>query len=169
MITLGRLKELFHYDPETGIFTNKTMRCSRALIGGVAGTPSNGYILISIDYVLYRAHRLAWLYMTGGWPKEDIDHKDLNGSNNKFSNLREATDTQNLSNRNKTINNASGYKGVALCKRTNKWRVQIMVNKKKIHVGRFDDKYQAALAYDFAAIELHGKFARTNFEYSLGG
>ena len=95
MLTGSRLEQLLNDDQETGIFTwrggHKKVRA-----GMIAGTPDkDGYICIKIDQIMYKAHRLAWLWMTGDWPTEEVDHKDLDKSNNRFGNLREATHSQN--------------------------------------------------------------------------
>lgn len=97
-------------------------------------------------------------------PKIFIDHKDGNIFNNSESNLRIATISQN--NHNSRIsrkNNVSGCKGVYFENFTKKWKAVIMVNKKRIILGRFKEKVLAAIAYDDAAIIHHGEFARLNF------
>jgi len=93
MITQKELKELLHYNPDTGIFTRLIKTASSVQIGDVAGCKhkANGYIIINVLGIPYRAHRLAWLYMTGRWPKHQVDHDDHIRHNNKWSNLFEAT------------------------------------------------------------------------------
>jgi hypothetical protein len=93
----------------------------------------------------------------------EVDHWDSNTLNNQKDNLRLATHSQNQSNRGKTKRNTSGYKGVSLCKKTNKWRALIKFNKKSIHLGYFNNIIDAARAYDQKAIELFGEFAKLNF------
>lgn len=101
-LTVVQLKELLHYNPETGVFTWARSVGQRARIGRVAGSKvPSGYIKISVSKRVYSAHRLAWLYMTGSWPENEIDHVDNNPSNNAFSNLRAATKSQNAQNRGK--------------------------------------------------------------------
>jgi hypothetical protein len=91
-ITYEKLKSLLTYDPNTGIFIYNYRHGAWALKGSEAGRcDKDGYLIITINKKAYSAHRLAWLYMTGEHPKEFIDHKDGNKSNNKFENLREAT------------------------------------------------------------------------------
>lgn len=146
-LTQSRLKELFNYDPETGVFTRKS--------GAIAGTlRSDGYRKITVDRVQYYSHRLAWLYMTGELLK-DIDHIDRNPSNNRFSNLRSVTKSQNQHNRIKQYNNTSGYKGVIYYKRTGKWRACIYVNNKCHSLGYFHTAEQASIAYQTAAMIFH--------------
>lgn len=98
-----------------------------------------------------------------GEPKGmEIDHEDNNGLNNQKSNLRVATHWQNLANRALQKNNTSGYRGVSWSKQANKWWAQIYVNSRTIHLGLFDDIKDAARAYNKAAIERYGEFARLN-------
>lgn len=95
-------------------------------------------------------------------PKSQIDHIDGNGLNNQKSNLRLATCSQNRMNTGKYKNNTTGFKGVFLCKNTNRYRVLIRFNKKQICGGRFDDRNQAAKKYNELALKYHGEFARLN-------
>ncbi len=113
MVTADRLKELLSYDPETGIFVWAKLSGRRARIGDRAGSfnLSLGYRVIGIDGERHYEHRLAWLYMTGEWPSEDLDHENCDKSDNRFSNLREATDSQNLANVANWAHNTSGLKG----------------------------------------------------------
>jgi hypothetical protein len=98
-LTQERLKELLHYDPETGIFTNLTQRGGHAKKGAVAGTKNSiGYVCIRIDYDQYRAHRLAWLYVYGEFPEKFIDHMNEIRDDNRIINLRLATHQENLHN-----------------------------------------------------------------------
>jgi hypothetical protein len=91
-----------------------------------------------------------------------VDHRDQDGLNNRRTNLRVATQSQNLSNRGPQKNNTSGYKGVSLCKATGRWQAIIQYGRKKKRLGRFDTPEQAALAYDKAAVALMGEFAVLN-------
>lgn len=79
-LTAGRLRELLHYNPETGTFTwiARSAHGSHIRIGAIAGSSpnSNGYLQIRADGRTYKAHRLAWLYVNGEWPRADIDHKN---------------------------------------------------------------------------------------------
>ena len=100
LINADGLRRLFHYNPLTGIFTRLIAVAGRG--GGRVGDRPGwvkpgrygGYLLICVERRIYRAHRLAWLYMTGNWPSAFLDHVDLNKKNNIFSNLREATPLQ---------------------------------------------------------------------------
>ena len=98
-ITQTRLKELFTYDPETGHFTRR-IQVSNQHPGTIAGGVNNsGYVMLRIDGQRCMAHRAAWLYMTGEWPSNEIDHINRNGFDNRFSNLRDVTHLVNLHNR----------------------------------------------------------------------
>lgn len=162
MITAERLRELLHYDPETGVFTRLSCRCHSELLGQPAGClDSKGYIRIRVDGRKYRAHRLAWLYMTGFWPEDDVDHKDVDPSNNRWANLRKATKAQNTRNSRRPANNTSGYKGASWNIAAQKWVGTIGHNGEKIYLGCFDTPEAAHAAYCAAAQRLHGAFART--------
>lgn len=160
-LTVQRLREVLDYDPATGIFRWKIFMGSRALPGQQTGCPDHhGYLLIRVDKVVYKAHRLAWLWMTGQWPTKDVDHKNGRGSDNRWDNLREATMSQNLGNSKIRRHNKSGRKGVSWSKAAKKWHAQIIVNRKNHHLGYYDDIDQAALAYAEAANRFHGEYAR---------
>lgn len=95
-----------------------------------------------------------------------IDHINKNTLDNRKANLRVCTNSENQRNRGKPKNNKSGFKGVSFSKDTFKWRADIMLNKKQICLGYFSDLHEAARAYDSAALEIHGAFARLNFPTS---
>lgn len=159
-LTHARLTQLFHYDPETGVFTRKTATGGRK-IGQISGCKNkNGYIEIGIDSHLYKAHRVAWFYMTGGWPNRFIDHINGVKDDNRFSNLREATNSENTRNSRMRNDNTSGLKGVTFHKATGKWCAQIMKHGKQNHLGLFNTPEDAYCAYRAASEELHGEFAR---------
>ena len=130
------------------------------MAGEIAGSLNpNGYIYIKINYKLYRAHRLAWLYETGSFPLEQIDHINGIRNDNRYQNLREATRSQNKCNTKMYANNASGFKGVGLYKPTGKYRASITVNNKLIYLGYFDNPELAYAAYCEAALKYHGEFS----------
>ena len=161
MLTAGHLREILNYDPETGVWKwiARTARCIH--IGDVAGSmKGQGYWQIQIDGHNYFAHRLAWLYMTDEWPTCQIDHINLDRADNHWTNLREATASQNRANIRPQINNTSGFKGVSWKKRSNWWETQIEVNGKGIYLGHFDCPAAAHFAYIVAAEKYFGEFAR---------
>ena len=153
-LTLARLKELLHYDPETGVFTWKVRRCGRALVGAPAGTTySNGYHYIWLEGVRYFAHRLAWFYVHGRWPPNDIDHIDFNRANNAISNLREATESQNHF----RVRTKKTRRGVSETR--GRWRARISVKGIELHLGYFPNPDDAQAAYRSAALKHFGEFA----------
>lgn len=159
-VTLDRLRELFDYNQKTGIFVRK-VRCGHFKHGTVAGTPTEkGYIRINIDGKHYYAHRLAWFYVRGRWPKGDIDHREMVKNDNRFSELRAATRAQNMQNSLAKSNNKSGFKGVSWSKHANKWRATIQINGKWKFLGYFDSAQAAHSAYRAKAEEHFGEFAR---------
>jgi hypothetical protein len=160
MLTQERLKELLQYDSNTGVFTWLKPTSNRVKAGSIASTKSHGYITIRIDSVRYSAHRLAWLYMTGSIPKDAIDHIDGDPTNNKISNLREATQQQNMYNLRKSVKNTSGYKGVHFHKGTSKWRAVVTVDNKPKHLGLYLTPEEANIAYTSWCIQNRGEFAR---------
>lgn len=158
MISRKRLLEVLSYDPTTGDFT-WLVQHKRAAIGAKAGhVTAEGYRRLKIDGKLYLQHRLAFLYMTGCWPKNQVDHVDGDVTNNSWNNLREATRTQNLWNMKVR---AAHLKG-AYPAENGKWKSSIAFNKKQIYLGRFDSESEAHAAYILKARELFGVFARAS-------
>jgi len=157
MLSQDELKKLLHYDPETGIFTRLT-NCPRSNFkkGDIAGFAFEGYIIVNIIGKTYSAHRLAFLYMTGRFPKIDTDHIDTNGINNKWSNLREATKSENGQNliKAKKNNLSTGILGVYIRKDGFIYS-KIKINRKQHHLGYFNSVEEASAAYIKAKRELH--------------
>ena len=153
MLTQERLKELLHYDPETGVFTWRVDRGGQR-IGEAAGhTDKRGYVSIRLDYAMYRSHQLAWLYVHGEFPNTQIDHKDLNKGNNAIRNLC-TTNKQNHENLPLYSNNRSGFRGVHWFGPTGKWGARITHNYKGIHLGYFTTPEEASEAYEAMANKL---------------
>ena len=162
MLTIEQLKEVLDYNPDTGVFTWKKTCRNRVVVGSVAGNKDNhGYICIKINRKPYKAHRLAYLYMTGNFPENFIDHINHIRDDNRWTNLRDATYSQNQFNKSTNKTNTSGYKGVSWNKQVKKWRAQIKYMKKSIYIGYYTTPQEAAEAYNKKAIELSGKFAYT--------
>lgn len=162
-IIAERLRQVIRYDPDDGRFWWLVTLSVRRLAGNEAGSVSKalGYRLIGIDGTTYYAHRLAWLYVTGVWPKR-IDHKNGNRFDNKFDNLREATGSQNIANSRRHITSSTGFKGVhfASSTLTRPWRSKIKVRGEVFHLGYFATAQEAHAAYCAAAKKFHGEFAR---------
>lgn len=130
--------------------------------GTIAGSiHSTGRWRITVDYKEYKAHQLAWIYMTGEWPYLDVDHKDNNLLNNKWSNLRLATPSQNAANKRKQ-QNKTGFKGVhnVVGSKINPYSAYIEVNGNKKYLGCFSSPEKAHSAYIIAAIRYFGEYAR---------
>lgn len=161
MLTAARLRKILDYDPLTGVFRWKVRR-GPIMAGVAAGTMRpNGDIRILVDGKGYYAHRLAWLYVHGRWPKEQVDHINRDRSDNSLGNLREAAHGQNRANSIKNRNNKSGYKGVCYRPNLGLWVAQITHKKTVIYLGCFDSPQKAHVAYVGAASRLHGEFARS--------
>lgn len=160
MITQERLKELLVYSPIEGLFFWRVDRGRLAKRGWVAGSPtSHGYIGVKIDNKLYKAHRLAFLYMVGRFPVNEVDHINGTKSDNSWANLREATKSQNLLNVGASKNNKTGVKNVYPAK--NGYRVIVNVNGKQKYIGKYDDLELAELVAIEAADKYHGEFSKT--------
>lgn len=161
-LTQQRLKEVLHYNWETGVWTwikKPSKRANRAVMGAIAGTmTAEGYISIQLDGAAYKAHRLAFLYMKGRWPAIDVDHKDMNRANNRWLNLREATRALNIANTKRRSDNQSGFKGVRLQK--NRWLARITIEGRRVFLGGFDTAELAHRAYCEAAKKGFSEFAR---------
>lgn len=164
MITQELLKKHLKYCPATGDFTWILPRSNTIKAGDKAGCLMTiGYISIHF-FKSYYAHRLAHLYMTGSWPEKHIDHKNRIRSDNKWKNIRPSNCTQNGANKVKKSGCKSIYKGVMVNPTyPDHWRAKIKINKKSKHLGYFKKEKDAALAYDAAAREAFGEYARTNF------
>lgn len=150
---------MLNYDPELGVFTWRVKRSNNGTVnaGDVAGCVNgSGYIVISIDGKIHYAHRLAWLYMKGYPPADQIDHSNTIRTDNRWSNLREANCAENLRNRGKQSNNTSGFKGVV--KEGGKWRARIDFNGKKYQLGCFSTIEEANTIRRGAAALCFGEF-----------
>lgn len=168
MLTQERLKELLHYDPETGLFRWRIKPSRTAEIDDVAGNIHvDGYRVIGIDGKIYRAARLAWLYIHGAFPKGLIDHKSGDRSDDRICNLRPATAAENARNAPEKSTRPGHLKGAYLNKKTGRWFSAIRVNHKSRRLGTFATREEAHAAYCRAAQELHGEFAREGGRHPL--
>jgi len=158
-LTSERLHQLFVYDKITGFFRRTDSESS----DHITGTKNcAGYIVMSIDGVTHYAHRLAFLYVTGRWPEHHVDHKDRNGCNNQWKNLRECDSRQNAGNSGISRHNSTGFRGVSYDKSRSRWEAYITKSGRKKSLGRFDKSTDAAKAYNSAALEHFGQFAFLN-------
>ncbi len=157
ILTQERLKELLRYDPETGIFTNRVGRQGlRTGAGSVAGTRNSlGYIVIQIDGKKVHAHRLAWMYVYGAWPSKQIDHINRQRDDNRISNLRDVTASENIHNSSYRPIGTSGVRNVVWHKRNKKWQAQIMVSNKYKYLGLYEDLEEARKVAEKALQTLH--------------
>lgn len=160
MITSAELKSIVHYDPDTGVFTAVVNR-SKAKAGRPVGTLlSNGYLHIQIRGKFYKGHRLAWFYMMGEWPAEQVDHINGCRSDNRWSNLRPCSNAQNSLNRRKYRNNSSSVTGVYWIKRSQRWAASIDIRGTRVSLGNFNVLADAATARRDAEKKYFGEFAR---------
>jgi hypothetical protein len=167
MISHKELLHVCHYDPATGYFTWLNPPFHKKKAGTRMGSLKQcGYVQIKISNEVYYAGPLAWFYVTGEWPPNDVDHKNRIRWDNRFDNLRLCTKQQNAGNTSISVRNQSRYKGVS---RTSggKWRASLKRDEKTVNLGDFYSNLAAALAYDKAAFQHFGEFANLNFPKSV--
>lgn len=148
-LTHKELKELLHYDPETGVFTWLKFRGRTAKKGWRAGSrvARQYYRVIVIKQKHYPEHRLAWFYIHGEWPKGDIDHINGLPYDNRICNIRDVTTQENCQNQRRVrSDNRSGLMGVTSCP-TGKYAAYVTVRGNRIYLGRYDTAQEAHKAY----------------------
>jgi hypothetical protein len=168
--TAEDVRSAIDYDPEAGVFrwkhrADRSTRWNGRYAGKVAGRawspkPGSFYWVIRLNDWPLLGHTAAWLFMTGEYPAFVVDHKDLDGLNNRWDNLRAATYRQNNYNRRPARNNTSGAKGVCYCRRKNRYRAYITEGGRQKYLGYFLTVEEAAQAYARAASVVAGEFAR---------
>ena len=156
-LTAERLRHLFIYDPETGRFTRRVGAGGELAGTSPAHIDDHGYNRFSVDGVLYRAHRLAWLYVYGAFPTRHLDHIDGDRAANRIANLRECDDALNSQNASALArsDNLSGHRGVTFHPKTGKWQARITVHGRTRSCGLFTTPEDARAAYFKAKAELH--------------
>jgi hypothetical protein len=156
-LTHARLLEALHYDPDTGVFTR--LKCARPDMVGkrAGGVKPDGYRVIGVDGRWYRAARLAYPYMTGAWPPHVIDHKNHRRDDDRWSNLRPATDSQNSAYRLNQKKRSGLPEGVR--RKKHRFDALIGANGKQHHLGSYATAEDAADAYQRAAHKFFGEFA----------
>lgn len=154
---LAELKRHLKYDPQTGIFTRLTT-VGRSKEGSEAGTEFKGYRMIGVLGKRYLAHRLAWLYVHGRFPANEIDHKNRIRSDNRIDNLREATHKQNCENMSAHSDSKYGMRGVFWHGATKTWMAQICSGGKQTRLGYYQTITEAKAAYQAAAEKLFTHF-----------
>lgn len=157
-LVLDYYKQYLSYSPESGVFIWVKRPCKRVIVGAIAGSPSNGergYRQIQLNKKKVSAHRLAWLYMTGEWPEDEIDHINGYADDNSWINLRDVKSCINSQNIKKAQkNNKMGLLGVSVYS-NGKYIARISVNKRRVYLGSFDSPEEAHNVYIKAKRELH--------------
>lgn len=153
-LTAERVREVWSYDPITGDLVWKISPANHIKSGDVAGCLNkDGYIQCRFNKCTHLAHRLVFLWLYGRWPDGEIDHVNHLKTDNRIENLRDVSPQENDKNKKLAKNNNSGFTGVVWFKRTQKWRANIYVNKRCIHLGYFNDINDAISARSRANIE----------------
>jgi len=156
-----RTRALLDYDPLTGFFRWR-VNVANVKSGTITGSKTKkGYLLIRVDKKARSAHRLAWFWMTGKWPEIQVDHRNLKKDDNRWDNLRLATNADNHLNRGKNRNNTSGFKGVSFDKKAAKYAAYLNVkDKKRQFLGYFETPQEAHVAYTAALAKASPDFGR---------
>lgn len=163
MLTAEEARRLFYYNPDTGSLTWKVTKGSVALAGqSPKSLGAHGYPRVFVNGKHYRQHRVIWLIVTGKWPEQYIDHINGERSDNRWCNLRAATQSENMHNSRKPVTNTSGRKGAFWSKASQKWMSQIKVNGRMVYLGLFASVDEAGDAYANAARRYYGEYARVD-------
>lgn len=164
MLTQDLLRKELNYDPNSGLFTRATTTRANSVAGSVACSlhARTGYRCVLAHKRRYQAHRLVWLYVYGRWPTSQIDHINLDKSDNRLSNLREATASENMMNTHKNSRNTSGHRGVSWNQKAKRWEARTVLAGKSVYLGAFTDKSDAVDAYQSYVQVAHGPFYRSD-------
>ena len=160
-LTVEDARAALDYDPVTGVFTRKGPSFGPQMQEGAqpGHLSRDGYRYIRVKSKRYLAHRLAWFLVHGYWPAE-VDHINLDKDDNRITNLREATRSQNMANASLPTHNTSGVKGVHFDKVSGRWMAYMMVEKRFKNLGRFDTQEAAQAARELHFRKAFGDFAR---------
>lgn len=154
-LTVARLREVFNYDPETGVLTRRITTSSRALAGASVGCIQNmGYLSVNLDGGRYLVHRVIWFYVHGAWPAHQIDHINGVTTDNRLSNLRDVTGSTNQQNRRHATGRTGLMGAYEVDGMPGRYFSAINIDHKQKHLGRFDSAEAAHAAY-LAAKRLH--------------
>lgn len=152
MLNAQRLRELLDYDPLTGLFRWRVARPGRGAKDWFAGTQhGSGYLVICVDRVNYRAHRLAWLHATGEWPTQTIDHRNRQRADNRLDNLRDVSQQANNENQDGSVERRETKRGT-------RWRARICRDGRLVTVGTFETEAAAEAARVAAKGRLHAGY-----------
>lgn len=153
------LKYQIHYDPLTGVFTRLKSMSVRGKLGVIELKLRKSFCAeIAINAKLYKAHRLAWLYVHGVWPSGSIDHVNRNPLDNRIENLRECSLSQNQMNKGVIKNSTTGFKGVTYHISNKCYQARCKVKGKSHFLGSFATAIEASNAYEEFAKVAHGDF-----------
>ena len=157
---MNNVFDVLDYDAATGeLFWNDKAPVK------VRNKPANakdgqGYIHLKVGGKMILGHRIVWFKVYGEFPSLQIDHINGIKDDNRISNLRLASNSQNSMNKGKQSNNTSGFKGVTFHKHTKKYHAKICINGQRTSLGYYDVAADAYNAYLKAQGELHGQFAK---------
>lgn len=162
VLSIERLREVLDFSPETGIFRWKVSLNGRSPVGSSPQTVANGYYVLSIDRCRFYQHRLAWFYVNSAWPAELIDHIDGDKRNNRISNLRLASPSQNYGN-GRSYGNGKFARGVSFDKRNTAascWIAKAKDHNSWVRIGSFPTEELAAAAYEKYCLDKWGNYLR---------
>ena len=174
-LSAEEIRDLFYYEPSTGVIRWKVRSdvndCWNARYAGkLAGTMKKGYLQVCIKIdgkkCFFSGQRIAWVHYYGEWPDCEVDHQNHDPSDNRISNLRLASHSQNGFNRMQAAGKVP-FKGVYWMPTKGRFAAQIKGNRQWKWLGLHDTAEDAARAYDAAALDLHGEFAKTNKQMGL--
>lgn len=164
-ITAEHLRDVWKYDPDTGVVTWAKKTCRKVIAGRPVGSPHNGgYLHTSQMGEVHLLHRLIWLWVYGEWPPSHIDHVNGDRRDNRLINLRLADPSQNTANQKQRADNTSGVRGVCWSNHRKAWIAQIQWRGRHRYLGQYASLEAASEAYRSAAAKMFGEFVRQEAE-----